>query len=263
MKRASKKTTSPVIQLLDHVYTNALKADPRSYQRINYAMRNALEIAIGSLFEFDIGDFKHIFSNFNSGFWRGDDVEHWYSKSVADGNASAFMSFEHYAGREQLRADDVTPVESHYAHLTGSRAIERLHVGAEFQWLGYRVKVTSFNNDGSCNACAYPKNRWVVEQPTSEVAAAIELIKSSGRNVHDRHDEKANKPIKRFKINRDAIISERAERKRRKEIVDAVLEHPEASQQAFMDSIGNPKKDEFAQMPLKKLESAFAKLERT
>jgi hypothetical protein len=226
-KRKPKK--SAVIVLLDHVYDHSLSAEPRSWQRINYTMRRALEMAIGSLFKFNIDDWMHIFSNYRSSYWIGDDIERWYSRCVAEGNQSAWLAFESWAGRGPLIADDVDPDESKYAHSTGSRQRERLHVGARFDFRGYSVTVTSFNNDGSCNACAY-KTRYA-----------------------------SGKPTKRFKIDRDAIIEDRAEMKRRNEIMKDGAEWPEEKRKAFLSSLGNPSNSDFLRLPLKKIESALAK----
>ena len=229
MANKSSVKKSAVIELLDHVYSEAVNAEPRSWQRINYAMREALGIAIGALFQFAEGDWKHIRSNYNSSYWLGDDIERWFSRCVADGNQSALLSFEAMRGRVPLIADDVDPVSSGYAYTTGSRQKERLHVGARFDFRGYSVTVTSFNNDGSCNACAYAT----------------------------RHA--SGKPIKRFKIDRDAIIEDRAEMKRRNEIAKEGSDWPESKRKAFLSALGNPSNTEFLRLPLKKIESALAK----
>lgn len=224
------KRKSAVIQLLDYVYEHSLNAEPRSWQRINYAMRRALGIAVGALFKFNIGDWEHIAANYKSGYWLGDEKEAWYSRAVADGNASAWEAFESMMGRLPLIADDVDPVSSHYAHSTGSRQRERLHVGARFDFRGYSVTVTSFNDDGSCNACAYKT----------------------------RHA--SGKPTKRFKITQDLIIEDRAEMKRRNEILTAGGEWPEKKRKQFLSFLGNPSKEQFLRLPLKKIESALVKV---
>jgi len=224
------KKKSVVQTLLDHVYEQSLRAEPRSWQRVNYAMHRALGIAIGSLFKFQIGDWEHIAANYKSGYWLGESMEAWYSRCVADGNASAWEAFESMMGRQPLIADDVDPVSSQYAHSTGSRQRERLHVGARFDFNGYSVTVTSFNDDGSCNACAYKT----------------------------RHAQ--GKPTKRFKITRDLIIQDRAEMKRRNEILKDGGEWPEKKRKQFLSSLGNPSKEQFLRLPLKKIESALVKV---
>lgn len=227
---AKKQKKSAVIELLDLVYANAMKAEPRSWQRINYAMCRSLEMAIGALFTFNPDDFTHIFSNYNSGYWLTYDPERWYSQAVASGNTSAWESFERKKGRQPLIADNVTPVESRYAHRTGIRLKERLHVGAEITWKGLRVKVTSFNADGSCTACAY-----------------------DGRGHY------GSKVVKRFRITRDDIIQERADAKRRNEISVEAVSWTESQQKTFLSILGNPKECEFAVLPLKKIEAARTK----
>jgi len=227
MEKSSTKK-SAVISLLDHVYEQSLKAEPLSWQRINYAMQNALEIAIGALFEFTPGDWKHILSNYKSCFWIGDDVERWYSNAVASGNSSSFTDFESMRNRQPIIADNVDPVKSAYAHVTGSRVKERLHVGAKLQWQGHRVTVTSFKGDGSCTACAYAKR--------------------------DGYDGKV---IKRFTITREAIIGERADAKRRNEIQKAMEQQPEECQNKFLQLLGSPGKEQYSVISLKKIEKVF------
>ena len=48
----NKSNASPVVQLLDHVWLNTNSAVSHSYDRINRAMRNALELAIVAGFKF-------------------------------------------------------------------------------------------------------------------------------------------------------------------------------------------------------------------
>lgn len=260
----TKLKTSPVIQLLDHVYEHALKAKPRSWQRVNYAMHRALEIAIGSLFEFHADDWSKIVNGYNSGYWLGDDIERWYSLCVADGNDSGRDSFEKLRGRESLIADSVEPVKSHFAHVTGRRQKERLHVGAKFDWYGYRVTVTSFKADGSCTACAYPPNKYVQDVPTAPVAKAMKVVKTAGYEFIPKWDFDQRKPIKRFVITRDGIIEERADRKRRSEIEKTVVDWSSKQRGDFMVAIGNPKdREAFLRTPLKKLEQAFTKFGAT
>lgn len=176
---------SAVIRLLDLVYAESLKSTGHSWGRLNSAMRNALSIAIGVGFKFSIGDFKHIFTNYKSGYWVGDEVEWWYTKSVSASNMSAIASFETYKGREPFIADRVDQPKCDFSHLTGPRSKERLSVGAQFVWKGDRVRVNSFAPDGSyLNACSYRRTGAF----TKKVA-------------------------KRFKITRQDIISDRAARK--------------------------------------------------
>lgn len=262
MKKSEKR--SPVIELLDHVYAQSMKADPRSWQRINNAMRDALGIAIGSLFEFAGDDFKYIVDHYRSGYWLGEDVERWYSECVASGNSSAYMSFEKMKGnRAPLIADSVDPVESKFAHVTGIRAKERLHVGASFTWKGHRVTVTSFSSDGSCTACAYATRDSAPEQ-TKEVTRAMHVLQREGWSVNWYSNE-SRKPIRRFKITRDDLIADRAERKRRDEIESEMqslcVDNAERAA-AILEIAGFKSRYEFELITLKKLEAALVKVKK-
>lgn len=264
MKASKKEKRSPVIELLDTVYAESLKADPRSWQRVNYAMRDALQIAIGSLFEFSGDDFKYIVDHYRSGYWLGEDVERWYSECVASGNSSAYMSFEKMKGnRAPLIADSVDPVESKFAHVTGIRAKERLHVGASFTWKGHRVTVTSFSSDGSCTACAYAP-RDSAPEPTKAVANAMVAVQKAGWSVN-WYAKESRKPIRRFRITRDDLIADRAERKRRSEIESEMqslcVDNAERAA-AILKIVGCKSRSEFELLPLKKLEVALVKVKR-
>ncbi len=264
MKASKKEKRSPVIELMNHVYVQSTRTDPRSWQRVNNAMRDALHIAIGSLFEFAEDDFSYIAHHYGSGYWLGDDIERWYSHCVASGNSSAYMSFEKMMkNRQPLIADSVDPVESKFAHSTGIRAKERLHVGASFAWKGHRVTVTSFSSDGSCTACAYAPRDQAPEQ-TKEVARAMHVLKREGWSVNWYSNE-SRKPIRRFKITRDNLIADRAERKRRDEIeaeMQAMCVDNAERAAAILEIAGFKSRHEFELIPLKKLESALVKVKK-
>lgn len=209
-KSEKEQERSGVIQLLDLVYKNSLCGVNHSWERLNKAMRLSLKTAIGSGFEFDIDDWQYIGSHYRSGYWLGDDIEHWYAICVSDDNATAIASYEKWKNREACIADDVTPIKSDIAHMTGTRNLCRLAVGSEFAWKGKKVTVTSFG-DGYLVACSYkPRERH--PDPSEEVQKAMAVVRQSVRWINDPHDY-SNKIEKRFKITRQDIIDDRAARK--------------------------------------------------
>ncbi len=184
---AKKARSSSVIKLLDLVYASTNDATSHSYERLNHAMRNALKLAIGAGFKFDIDDVAYILSNYRSGYWVGASDEWIYGDAIAVGNTSAIASYEAVKSREPIIADDVDlHFRNSYLHQSGARQRERLCVGATFTFRGQTLTVTSFASDSSyANACSYV-NRKV---------------------------------SKRFKVTREDIIVDRAERKERKKIL--------------------------------------------
>jgi len=63
---AKKARSSSVIELLDLVYASTNDATSHSYERLNHAMRNALKLAIGAGFKFDISSKVHVKAAFTS-----------------------------------------------------------------------------------------------------------------------------------------------------------------------------------------------------
>ncbi len=192
---------SQVIQFMDLVYNNANDGTSHSWGRINSAMRSALKLTIGSGFKFLADDFAYVMANYRSDYWISD-PEWMYAYAIAEGNKTAVASFEAWKRREPFIADDVSMGERHeYAHASGTRDKERLHVGAQFKWKGQRVTVTSFSKDGlSLTACSY--------KPNPEPATCSKCHRKEWGNNERKID-------KRFTITREAIILDRAERKER------------------------------------------------
>lgn len=186
---------SDAIKLLDLVWHNANDGTSHSWERLNHAMLAALRLAVGSGFKFTLTDVKHVFENYRSERWIGD-WETIYSIGVAVENMPFVTSYELYRKRMPFIADDVTMEDrSGYAHTGGhiTRAKCRLTVGSTFQWKGVKVKVTSFSSDNSyLNACSYKPRT-----PDGYESSKID---------------------KRFKIAREDIIAERAERKEQKKL---------------------------------------------
>ncbi len=193
----AKRTSAPTA-LLQLVWDNAQSATSHSWERTNTAMRKALALTIGAGFAFTKADFEGL-AKFRPGYWIGESEEWCYSMAVAEGNYSAADAFEEWMGREAIIADDVRPAERHdsYAHKSGDRAKERLHVGCYFEWRGEKVKVTSFTDKGAAVAVAY--------QPAT--------------GPYDRE----SKVKKRFTITRELVIEDRAERKQRDAITKELI----------------------------------------
>ena len=240
-KKTSEVYRSDVTDLLDHVYAKSQRGCSRSWSKLNNTLRMALEIAIGGGFKWDIDDCKYVVNHYNSGYWLGENFERWYSLCIAASNASAIASYESYVGRQGFIADNVTPTECSLSHMTGDRVQERIGVGFKFLFQGKRVICNSFGPDGTyLNATEY-----------------------FGYSSTPRTD----KP-KRFKITREMIIADRAERKERKEIELKLTEfadqsdrmQPESKMAAkILKSLGVKKRSELDSLPIEKLRSVAEK----
>lgn len=219
---------SAAIRFLDMTWKWANSETPHSWERLNHAMHGALKLAIGAGFPFGKNDIAYIHSNYNSGFWLGDSDEWIYSDAILAGNASCFKSYELHYGREPIIADDVSfSPNSAYLHGGSGRAKERLAVGFSFPWKGYKVTVTSFNDEKkSLTACSYKKT-------------------DSGYH---------RKVEKRFTITRDDILAERAERKERADIEKQLVDYQQQNGlNDLVDALGVSSKEEFDRLPMSKL----------
>jgi hypothetical protein len=232
---AKKARRSSVIELLDLVYAAANDATSHSYERLNRAMSNALQLAIGSGFKFATGDVEYILSNYKAGYWVGESDEWIYGEAIEVGNTSAIASYEAAKKREGIIADDVDFRESRnpYLHMSGTRQRERLCVGATFVYRGQKLKVTSFADDSSyVNACLYVKV-----------------------------DEYRSKVSKRLKLTRDDIIADRAERKERKKqlelLADAGTKNGTTAE--IVKALGVKTRDDYAQLSIEKIRKVAKK----
>lgn len=88
---------SEALELVTFVWDHT-KAD--SWDRLNEAMKKALNLAIVSKMEFDKDDFRNIYESFNGGYWfhtnqNGKGMgEYFYEDAVNNGNISACQSYE-------------------------------------------------------------------------------------------------------------------------------------------------------------------------
>jgi len=194
-----KRLASAAIQLLDLVYDSACKANGHSWERINHAMREALEMACGAGFAFHEDDMERIFDNYKSGYWIGESDEWVYAAAVVAGNMQAIRSYEKVKGREPFIATEVrlpTRPAEQYMHGVHDRQKERLVVNARFKWQGVEVRVTSFAKDSSyINCCSYKPRK---------------------------KGEYGDKIDKRFKITRQELLENRAMDRERKSLVERI-----------------------------------------
>lgn len=212
MPKNTAKPQSPVIHLLDHVWKHCNDGTSHSWERLNHAMSNALSLAIGAGFAFDVGDVKHIMTNYSSGHWIGESDEWIYADAIRVANMSAVQSYEAYKNRQPFIADDVrfSMNGSSYMHGGGDRKKERLAVGFEFKHQGKKFRVTSFADDSSyVTACSYKR------------------LKVKGFQGQDYWDEKFDK---RIQITREGIKLNRAEMANRKKYIERL-------NQAVLDAI--------------------------
>ena len=233
------KRKSPVINLLDLVYRNANDSTGKSYERLNHAMRAALSLAIGSGFKFGKDDINYIRSNYRSGYWIGDSDEWIYTEAVVVGNTSAFNSYEAAKNRQAFIADDVDCGQRHgyFKHSGGSWQKQRLAVGFTFQWKGLTLTVNSFANDQSyINACSH-----------------VDVKSESGYTT--------KKPDKRFKITRDDIITERAERKERQTLLDKLTATAEkdGNLNEIIKALGVKTKSDYSKLSIDKIRKVVSK----
>lgn len=238
-----KQTESQVIQFLRLAWKNSDAGVPFAWERLNHTMAAAMRVALGA-FKFEPGDYATAMKEFNGGRWC--DPEGSYATAVANGNTSACVSIEKYLGREPIIADDVKMAGRYDSntHLIADRQKERLHVGAGFTWKGDRVKITSFSGNAAI-ACSYRK---VGEEESCDKCG------------HSRSWPR-EKVAKRYTITREAIIAERAERKRKSEIWERLVDLKAG--ELVRTELGSTNRDVFDRQPLKKLEKILAKAEKT
>lgn len=198
----SEKRDSRALQLLQLTWDGINGSTGWSWERVNHAMADALQNAIGYGFTFDAGDFAEIYRRFNAGRWLGEGGwEGSYSRAVAADNRSAIEGLEAHLGRHPFIADDVELRGGGFKHRDGRRQRGRLATGAEFTWRGERVAVTSFDDaSGVLTACSYAETEPPKFCPTCKLCRA-----SAVRKI--RH---------RFTISPADIKADRAERKKAK-----------------------------------------------
>jgi len=194
MKNKVEEKRSPALTLVMQVWNHALDAGGHSWQKLNWAMQDALNLAIKARMEFDEGDFAYIVANCRTGYWFGEDNgERFYHTAVEADNLSACVSFEAWKKRP--------------AFIIGGR---RLAVGSELdgffsgyrrpetapEWMGFpkMTEVSSFGKDGNSfiaigafeekNHRRVPTRRWTVTR---------EDIKAANKAYRDARKKKPAK----------------------------------------------------------------------
>jgi hypothetical protein len=234
------KKATAVIPLMRLVWDKSQASTSHSWERLNASMRKALTLAVGAGLEFAAKDFGAM-TQFRPDHWVGESWEWVYSLAVAEGNTSAAVAFEEWKGRPPIIADGVYPGSRHtsFAHKAGLRQQERLHVGCYFRWQGLKVKVTSFTAEGEAVACSYHP--------------------AKGQYDHERRVARV------FKITREAVIENRAERKEKaaiqKELLQLITEG-RVDNKKIIDSLGAKTKDEFDALPVAKVRRVATKFRK-
>lgn len=137
----------PVVEFLTIAWIHA-GGDPHSWGEFNSRINQVTHI-VAAGFPWNVGDIDELMK---LGSWRGRittclgecGFEGIYSTAVRNHNVSAYKEIERYIGRNPIIADGAN-----------GRKRDRLCVGAEFEWKGEQVRVTSFNKDGKAICCSY------------------------------------------------------------------------------------------------------------
>lgn len=173
------KQDSPVIRFLYEAWRSSQKATGHSWQRLNHGMRDALFLTVQMGFEWQAGDYNEAMKRFNGGYWIGaEGFEQLYKTAVLYRNSSAWQSLEAHANRKPF----IVKGASSYVHGNMGNGLARLVVGAEFQWNGERVTVTSFNDEkGYLVAQSYSHGK-------AEICKTCSRVLSSGeRKIQKRY----------------------------------------------------------------------------
>ena len=136
---------SGAVELIDICWRHNEEVIGHSWRRMNDTMRQALMLAVESGMRFGIDDIRVICKEYRGGYWMGD-LEGFYRQAVFYRNPSAWKAFEAYRKRKPfLWKPAVVKSYLDSGHPQDSNP-PRLVVGAEFQWKGEKVAVTSFSD---------------------------------------------------------------------------------------------------------------------
>jgi hypothetical protein len=224
------KDKSPAMQVLSLVWEHSNKGVAHSWERLNHAMWTALSLVIGAGFLFREDDMATIANSFRFGYWCGETPEWIYTTAVNATNVSAAKSYEAWKNRKPFIADNVGYAyhgRGPYMHGGSDRQRDRLTVNSVFKWKGYKVTVTSFSDDQlQVIACSYK-------------------------------DSSRNKVEKRFRITREDLLADRAERKERDQILKALGAHTRkhSNLKEVQTALGVTTNDELDRLPVAKLRS--------
>lgn len=151
-------TLSSAMQLLTVLWDHQQEETSHSWLRINQSMRQGLMLAVEMGLHFEPDDLRDCHRGFRAGYWVGESLEDFYRRAVCYGNASAWKCYETYCGRKPF----IWPGASLSHNYGGGRmgeGLPRLVEGAEFQWYGEAVIVTSFRDgdEPAVIACSYTR----------------------------------------------------------------------------------------------------------
>ena len=172
------------LQLLSLIWENAQTATGHSWLKLNHALGETLSLAIRAGFKFDLGDWKAM-ERFRPGYWRY--IENNYRDAVVYRNASAYQAIEEHLGRKPFIVKGAS-IDLHTGDGPCGEGLARLIIGAQFDWDGRRVKVTSIEN-AHVVACAYPPWTHADSDPCPTCDRSRKYQSSSDY-----------KPLKRYKI---------------------------------------------------------------
>lgn len=238
------KRQSPAIRFISLAWGSACSGVPHSWQTYNQTVGQAAQMAAKS-FRWDKGDIDELLTIHNSRctilkcLGEGG-LERLYSIAVRGGNMTFCEEYERWVKRAPIIMDGVN-----------GRQRDRLCIGSTFKWKGEQVTVTSWNQDGSATACSYKTVKDAARCSTCNCCHRSEECK-----IWHRHT-----------ITREAVIAERAERKRRQEIWDALADERskgETESAAVINALGNigvATGADFDRAPLKKLESVLKRFQ--
>lgn len=171
-----KTKQSPMIQLLTVIWENGKKD---SWGRINYSMRRALEISVGSGTPCQPEDFDFMRNHFNWSYWVGESTEWIYTSAIININESVIEAYEKWMKRKPFRANEVRSGyhgECWLPSNTMNRNRERLAEGLSFPFERTRAWVTSFNDkDGVIRAAVY--------KSIHQEGNPVKLLKLSHENI--------------------------------------------------------------------------------
>src|SRR5262245_17686092 len=121
--------SNAVIALLDLTWNHTNQAGGHSYERLNYAMQQALTLAIGAGFPWQVDDMAYIATHYRFGYWCRESPEWIYTLAVHCNNLAAAQSYEAWQGRKPFIADQVEPPgygSRGFLHRSGTRQRGRL-----------------------------------------------------------------------------------------------------------------------------------------
>lgn len=182
--KTSDSKKSNAITLIDHVWANVAEDIGHSWQRINRAMSDALELCISGGLHFDLGDFTAVMGMRGVEHWIGADRGEWaYTMAVRYGHRSFCQAYEQHTGRKPFilcgRRLCAGTVMREVRELVPSEASGPLP-----EWLVFpSAEVTSFPSTESFLVCSdwdkekkqrigRPVRRWTVDRDGFKAAVA-------------------------------------------------------------------------------------------